>query len=141
MTDVVSRMVSRFDHHDPDLAKDGLPRTVYRELRDKCPFAWSEAYDGFWVASRYADIEEVIRDPDNFGSAGGILIPDPSDAMSVEDRRERIEMRRGVIGPPVSYDRPVHTPIRRKLEPMFSPALVREREQYIRSVTLSLIHI
>jgi cytochrome P450 len=133
--DLLPRLTERFDHHDPGLAHDGAPQRVYRELRDKCPFAWSDAYDGFWVASRYADIEEVIRDPDNFGSAGGILIPDPSDAMSVEDRRERIEMRRGVIGPPVSYDRPVHTPIRRKLEPMFSPAVVREREQYIRSVT------
>jgi cytochrome P450 len=134
MTDIESRMASRFDHHDPELARDGVPQKVYRHLREKCPFTWSDAYEGFWVASTYADIEDVIRDPDTFASAGGILIPDPSNQMSPEDQQERIEMRRGVIGPPVSYDPPVHTPIRRKLEPLFSPAVVREREDYIRSV-------
>jgi cytochrome P450 len=135
MADIESRMVSRFDHHDPELASDGVPQKVYRTMREKCPFTWSDAHDGFWVASTYADIEEVIRDPDNFGSSGGILIPDPSDAMAPEDRRERFEMRKGIIGPPVTYDPPVHTPIRRKLEPLFAPAVVREREDYIRSVT------
>jgi cytochrome P450 len=135
LTDLAARMVDRFDHHDPELAKDGVPQEVYRTLRERCPFTWSEAYDGFWVASKYADIEEVIRDPDNFGSSAGILIPDPSNAMSPEEQQERFDMRRGVIGPPVSYDPPVHTPIRRTLEPMFSPAVVRQREDYIREVT------
>jgi len=134
MNDIISRMASRFDHHDPGLANDGVLQQVYREMREKCPMAWSEAHDGFWVASRYADIEEFIRDPDNFGSSAGILIPDPTDMMSKEQQRQRFEMRKGVIGPPVSYDRPVHTPIRRELGPLFSPSAVRKRESYIRSV-------
>jgi cytochrome P450 len=135
MTEIVSRMMSRFDHHDPELASVGVPREVYREMRDKCPMTWSEAYDGFWVASRYADIEEVIRDPDNFGSSAGILIPDLNDSLPKDQQAERFETRKGVIGPPVTYDQPVHTPIRRKLEPLFSPAMVRTREDYIRAVT------
>jgi cytochrome P450 len=135
MTDVEGRMVARFDHHDPELAREGVPRKVYENLREKCPFTWTDAHDGYWVASKYADIEAVIRDPENFASSGGILIPDPSNAMSEEQQRERLEMRRGAIGPPVSYDPPVHTPIRRTLEPMFSPAVVRQRESYIREVT------
>jgi cytochrome P450 len=135
LTDVEARMLSRFDHHDPELAKEGVPQSIYGAMREKCPFTWTDAYDGFWVASKYADIEEVIRDPDNFGSSAGILIPDPSNAMSPEEQQERFDMRRGVIGPPVSYDPPVHTPIRRTLEPMFSPAVVRQREDYIREVT------
>ena len=135
MTDVQARMLERFDHHDPELASDGVPQHVYGEMREKCPFKWSDAYDGFWVASRYSDIEEVIRDPDNFGSSAGILIPDPSDAMSKPEQLERFEMRKGIVGPPVTYDRPVHTPIRRKLEPLFGPVVVRKREDYIRAVT------
>lgn len=127
-------MISRFDHHDPGLAKDGVPKRVYRTLRNECPFTWSEAHDGFWVAASYADIEEVIRNPDNFGSAAGILVPDPFDTMSPAEQQERLDMHRGVIGPPVSYDPPVHTPIRRKLEPMFAPAIVRRREDFIRAV-------
>lgn len=54
--------------------------------------------------------------------------------MSKADQLESFDMRKGVIGPPVSYDRQVHTPIRRKLEPLRSPAAVREREDYIRVV-------
>ncbi len=135
MNDIVARMLSRFDHHDPEFAGDGVPQQVYRAMREQCPVAWSDAHDGFWVASRYADVEEVIRDPDNFGSSAGILIPDPTDTMSKAEQRERFEMRKGVIGPPVSYDRPVHTPIRRELGPLFSPGAVHQREDYIRSVT------
>ncbi|MGV0791491.1 cytochrome P450 [Mycolicibacterium sp. XJ1819] len=139
MTGIESRMLARFDHHDPALAKDGVPQRVYRELREKCPFTWSDAYEGFWVASRYADIEEVVRDPATFVSSQGILVPDLNDSLPPEDQRQRLESGRGVIGPPVSYDPPVHTEIRRKLEPLFSPAVVRNREDYIRSVADSWI--
>lgn len=131
---IEQQMAQRFDHHDPALAKDGVPQRVYRHLREKCPLTWSDAYDGFWVASRYADIDQVTREPGIFASSQGILIPDPSDALTSEDRQNRFEIGKGVIGPPVAYDPPVHTPIRRKLEPLFAPAVVRQREGDIRSV-------
>jgi cytochrome P450 len=131
---LAQRMADRFDHHDPDLAKDGVPQQVYRHLRDRCPMKWSEAYDGFWVATAFRDVERVAQDAETFGSSLGILIPDPSDALTEEDRAHRFATGKGVVGPPVMYDPPAHTPIRRTLEPLFSPGVVRQREDYIRSV-------
>ena len=132
--DVALRMMEHFDLHDPAIAKDGVPQRVYSELRDKCPVHKSDAYGGFWVASQYQDVERVIKDPDTFGSSLGIVIPDPTDALTPEDQQKLFESGKGVVGPPVAYDPPAHTPIRRALEPLFAPVPVRQREDYIRSV-------
>jgi len=43
------RSVIEFDHHSAEYAAD--PVSVYREMRSRCPVAWTEAHDGFWVAS------------------------------------------------------------------------------------------
>jgi cytochrome P450 len=129
-----TRMAERFDHHVRELASEGVPRRVYRHLREHCPVQWTDAHGGFWVATRYDDIEQVARDPETFGSSMGITIPDPTDAMSLEDRQRMFESRKG-LGPPVFYDPPAHAPIRRALDPLFAPPVVRAREDYIRSVT------
>jgi cytochrome P450 len=135
MTDnVVLRMMEHFDLHDPAVAKDGVPQRVYSELREQCPIHRSDAHGGFWVASRYQDVERVIKDPETFASSLGVVIPDPTDALTPEDRQRLFEAGKGLVGPPVAYDPPAHTPIRRALEPLFGPGVVRQREDYIRSV-------
>ena len=132
--DIALRMIEHFDLHDPAIAKDGAPQRVYSEMRDKCPVHKSDAYGGFWVASHYQDVERVIKDPDTFASSLGVVIPDPTDALTPEDQKMVFKTGKGVIGPPVSYDPPFHAPIRRAMEPLFGPGVVRQREDYIRSV-------
>jgi cytochrome P450 len=139
MTDELEvQMAHRFDHHERDLASEAVPRRVYGHMREHCPVQWTDAYGGFWVATRYDDIERVARDPDTFGSSLGITIPDPTDLLPPEDRQKMFESRRG-LGPPVFYDPPAHTPIRRALDKLFTPPVVRAREDYIRSVADSWI--
>ncbi len=49
-----------FDPHSPELA----PR-LYETLapmRERCPVAHSDRYDGFWVVTRYEDVYEVAQD-------------------------------------------------------------------------------
>lgn len=63
-----------FDHHSSAFAAD--PWSVYRELRDRCPVAWSDTYDGgFWVVSRYADVYTVARDDETFSSDREVVLP------------------------------------------------------------------
>jgi cytochrome P450 len=79
----VDRLVHSFDHWDPELAVD--PQAVYQALRDQCPVAHSDRYDGFWVLSRHEDIEAAARDAATFSSSsvsipleigmGGLPIP------------------------------------------------------------------
>jgi cytochrome P450 len=131
--DLAAKMIERFDHHHPELARDGVPRQIYQQMREQCPVAWTEAHGGFWVATRYEDIERVGRDSETFGSSKGIMIPDPQDALPPDLQQQMWESRKG-IGAPVTYDPPAHTPIRRALDPLFAPHVVRARKNYIRSV-------
>jgi cytochrome P450 len=68
----IDHLAEFFDHWDPELAED--PHPVYRALRDECPVGHSEQYGGFWVLSRYADIDAAARDPKTFSSTS-ISIP------------------------------------------------------------------
>ena len=58
-----------FDHHAPEFSAD--PVRGYRVLRDKCPVAWTDAYGGYWVTTRYADIARIAREDATFSSARG----------------------------------------------------------------------
>lgn len=58
-----------FDHHAPEFSAD--PVCGYRELRDKSPVAWTDAYGGYWVTTRYSDIARIARDDATFSSARG----------------------------------------------------------------------
>jgi len=63
-----------FDHHAEGFAHD--PWSTYRELRERCPVAWSDRYDdGFWVVSRYADVQAVAMDDAGFSSDREVVLP------------------------------------------------------------------
>src|SRR5690349_8597604 len=55
-----------FDVHDPAIVDDIFDR--YADLRGRCPVAHSTQYGGHWVATRYDDISEILRDPAIYSS-------------------------------------------------------------------------
>jgi cytochrome P450 len=63
-----------FDHLSPELARELHP-TLAR-ARSLCPVAHSDAYGGFWVATRYEDVLRVAQDWETFSSELGIGVPD-----------------------------------------------------------------
>src|SRR5688500_10978426 len=67
-----------FDHHAPDFAADPWPQLAH--LRQTCPVARSDAYDGFWVVTGYEEIKQVAHDDATFSSAETILIPPKKNA-------------------------------------------------------------
>ena len=72
--DAQGRPTYRFDHHAGGFARD--PWSVYREIREGCPVAWSDTYDdGFWVVSRYADVASVAMDDATFSSDREVVLP------------------------------------------------------------------
>ena len=59
---------------DPETTRDPYPQ--YARLRSEAPLERSEL--GFWVLSRYHDVDAVLRDPRRFSSgvlAGGEVAP------------------------------------------------------------------
>jgi cytochrome P450 len=90
------------DDFDP-LAKETFdsPYEVYRDLRARCPVAYTSAYGGYWAFTRYADVRAAASDPHLFISSIRAVVPsDP----------------RGIRRPPLNFDAPAHTPFRRALD-------------------------
>ena len=63
-----------FDHNSREFAAD--PWQVYDELRASCPIAHTDAHDGFWIVSKYADVVEIAKDDATFSSLPTTVIPD-----------------------------------------------------------------
>ena len=117
------RLIGSFDHWDSDLAVDPYP--IYQALRDRCPVARSDEYGGFWVLSRYADIDAAAQDTGTFSSRS-ISIP--------------VEIGLGGLRvPPLDQDPPEHTRFRHLLLPFFSPGRALKLEPLTHQVAASLI--
>ncbi|TDT98321.1 cytochrome P450 [Streptomyces sp. 846.5] len=109
----------RFDRHTPEYREQF--ESVTQELQGKCPIAWSETYDGHWVASGHHEVFEIARsaevlsnDHDVKGERRGyegISIPAPPRAKS--SRGGFLEM-----------DPPEQRYYRQTLNPYLSPAAV-----------------
>ena len=65
------------DLANPDLFVAGWPHEAFAVLRAKAPVYWHEEANGpgFWVISKYHDVQAVQLDAKTFSSArGGTLI-------------------------------------------------------------------
>lgn len=73
-----------FDHESPEHAE--VWPEEFRQMRERCPVAWTERHGGYWVATSYDAVVEMARDPATFSShktfdpatgtgTGGITIP------------------------------------------------------------------
>lgn len=119
----MDRPLVEFDHYDPAQAQDPYPR--YEQLRKSCPVGWSEAHEGFWVVSRYEDIAEITHRPDLFSSR---YVTVPRD-IGMGD----------VQVPPLHYDPPEHSRIKKLLASAFVPARVAALEGATRASVGALI--
>jgi cytochrome P450 len=104
MTERASRPESvAFDNTDPELIGQLYPRLA--QVRAKCPVAWSDASDGFWMLTKYDDIVEASRDWQTFTVTKGIMIPATGASMPVI---------------PAELDPPRHTKLRKLVLPNFT---------------------
>ncbi|MEU6526163.1 cytochrome P450 [Streptomyces sp. NPDC046924] len=95
------------DNTDPSLAPH-LFETL-KDVQGKCPVAWSDAGDGFWMLTKYADITAAANDWETYTVEEGHTIPSTG---------------KSVMLPLAEVDPPLHTPWRRFLVPYFTPKTV-----------------
>lgn len=111
--------------YDPTLPETfESPHQVFHDLRERCPVAHSDAFDGFWMLTRHADIVEVLKDSDNFITSVRNVVP----GSSTTGRR-----------PPLHLDPPEHTPYRKALERALSRGRVASLEPAIKRHAEDLI--
>lgn len=103
------------DVFDPRIFARGVPHEALRRLRDTDPVAWQDEHEvgiwpagpGFWAVTRYDDVRQVLRSPNDFSSwlgATQIRDPEPADLPFIRrmilnmDPPEQVRLRTLVTG-------------------------------------------
>ena len=105
--------------------RQGFPHEVFRLLRSQAPVFWQPmpahvpdaVDDGFWVISKYEDIQSINRDSELFSAFDGPALP------------VRPEMRGNMI---VSMDGREHDRLRKLISSGFTPRMVARLEEQAR---------
>ncbi|HUJ08010.1 MAG TPA: cytochrome P450 [Streptosporangiaceae bacterium] len=108
-----------FDVTDPDLYAHRVPNDELAELRRAAPIWWNSQPDsgfdddGFWVVSKHADIMEISRNSDLFGSWENTAI-----IRHGGDIKDSIDLQRLIL---LNIDPPHHTKLRQIVSRGFTP--------------------
>jgi len=122
----VAQFARHFDHHSRDYT-DHL-NAIFAHMRANCPIAWSPAYGGFWVLTRYEDVMEVVHDDVTWSKLPGMSIPSNRKA---EDPPTFL---------PGDLDPPEHDVYRHLLDPLLSPAALIRLDPFIRQTARELVN-
>jgi cytochrome P450 len=96
----------------------------YRELRERCPVAHSDAWGGFWALMKHKDVAEAAADWKLFITSKQNVVP----KVAFTGRR-----------PPLHLDPPEHTPYRRALAPLLTERRVARLEPVVRGICRDLL--
>jgi cholest-4-en-3-one 26-monooxygenase len=111
-----------FDFTDPDLYAHRVPNAELAELRRAAPIWWNAQSDcgfddgGFWLVSKHADVVEVSRNSDLFGSWENTAI-----IRHGADIKESIDLQRLIL---LNIDPPQHTKLRAIVSRGFTPRAI-----------------
>ena len=93
---------------DADVPEDfDSPHAMFKELRGRCPVAYSDAMGGFWAVTKYEDIVRVLTDWRTFTTTIQNVVP----RVATTQRR-----------PPLHLDPPHNTPYRSAITRLMTPA-------------------
>ncbi|GAA1483169.1 cytochrome P450 [Gordonia sinesedis] len=112
--------------------QDGPPYELLARMREAGP-QWNALggdEPGFWSFTRAADIQAISSDPGTFSSARGGVFTTSTGAVPIEALREVV----------LGMDRPQHTRVRKVVQAVFTPRLIKQKEGSIRSATTDLIN-
>ena len=93
-----------FDHLDPRWAQDPYP--IWAALRQTCPVAHTDRFEGCYFPTSYAGVRAVAYDTDSFSSRRVIV---------------RDQKLTPVPAPPITSDVPHHRAAKRAVLPPFTP--------------------
>jgi cytochrome P450 len=122
VSDAAEALGHEYDHYDPAFALD--PHADYATLRAVCPVARTDSYGGFYVLSRFEDIEAVYKEPENFSSFPTDTPPTPGH-------------ERPLI--PLEVDPPDHLHYRRIVDHHFGPKFIKTLEPAMRDYAAGLV--
>jgi cytochrome P450 len=112
--------------------RQGFPHEIFTRLREQAPVYWHEAPEdpvptngeGFWVLSRYHDIQAANRDSELFSALEG------------PNLRTYPEVTGNML---VSMDGAEHTRLRKLISAGFTPRMVGRLEEQARTWAISIV--
>ena len=113
-----------FDRHTPEYRLQF--EKITEEMQQRCPMAWSDTYEGHWVAAGNKEVFELARCPavSNYHDLTGET---PFKGITIPYAK-RIK---GVRGGMLEMDDPEHRWYRTAVNPYLSPAAVKRWEPFI----------
>jgi hypothetical protein len=125
----VKDFATDWDHADPQWVHDPYP--IWDDLRERCPVAHTERYQGGWFPSTHEGVSMIANDTENFTSRAVII---------GNGRPDELEPPAPIGGaPPITSDPPFHQIARRLILPAFAPGPINELEPRIRSLCSDLL--
>lgn len=92
---------------------------AFADLRSRCPVAHSNDMGGFWMLTKYRDIEAAMSDPGLFSTEVQNVVP----PVATTGRR-----------PPLHLDPPSHTPYRKAISPLFRKERMAHWDPIVRDI-------
>ena len=129
-------MTSPVDLSNGQSFAQGFPHDFFRHLRAEEPVYWHEPTDhtpggeGFWVVSRYDDVERVFRTPDMFSSEKG---PDrPYGGTQLMDDKYAGQMM-------IMTDNPKHARLRALVTSGFTPSTIAKLDENVHTLAAEIV--
>lgn len=118
-----------FDFLDANLNLERLPVAELAELRKSEPVHWVDVPGGtggfgdkgYWLVTKHADVKDVSKRSDVFGSSPDGAIPTWPQAMT----RDAIDLQKAVL---LNMDAPQHTRLRKIISRGFTPRAIGRLE-------------
>jgi cholest-4-en-3-one 26-monooxygenase len=111
---------------DPDTFAQGVPLDAFATVRETRPVYWQEQEthwdEGFWVVTRYDDIQQVSRTPEVFSSYERGSLLNINNGMDAESA---LAMTRMLM---LNMDPPEHSAYRNIVQRAFTPRTIRNLE-------------
>lgn len=129
-------MVEPIDLSRGESFSQGFPHDYFSHLRANAPAFWHEptkhspGREGFWVVSRYDDIEHVFRNPELFSSEKGPTRPFGGTTLLDDPAAGKMM---------IQMDNPKHARLRALVTSGFTPATLAKLDEDVRRLTKDIL--
>ena len=113
-----------FDRHTPEYRLQF--EKITEEMQSRCPMAWSDTYNGHWVAAGSKEVFELARCP-AVSNHHDLTGETPYQGITIPKARRATVVRGGIL----EMDEPEHSLYRGALNPYLSPAAVKRWQPFV----------
>ncbi|MFP6748436.1 MAG: cytochrome P450 [Alphaproteobacteria bacterium] len=126
----VTDWTTDFDILDPGYTED--PGPIWRDIRERCPMAHTDRWGGAWMATRYEDVQSLIRKVPELSNRQPTILP-------IKEGKDLLADYNTDLLPPITKDPPDSIPLRRLLLPFFTPKAVETHRPFTEQLCHGLI--